>query len=703
MSPKVVLLKTGLTPLNTVRPVNTAHPKTAVHSAKSKTHFSKQAQSTNKRPFYKQTTLTRRSVHAAKRYYYTGRSKAVNTASGCSRHMTGNIAYLLDFKEFNRGYIAFGGGAYGGRITGKGTLKTNSLDFKDVKDGLDNENDAKDKSNDDSSPKEVWILVDLPIGKRAIGTKWVFRNKKIKEDLIKNKARLVALKVIDKKNIDYEDSAFLYGFIEEEVYITQPPGFKDPDHPDKDVTNSMIRDSPFELVAYTDSDYAGATQDRKSNSGAEYVAAASCYGQQEITTVQAKVMLLDDMRFKGYNCLSKFLSLESNCLLGRLRMSTYMSKQDEKGNVISKKTASSLEAKQDSGRQKLNTKSMATLNESKSLREQFSTGGHVLVFLALELVAAGANLSTAGVRPLEFCDKHNMVAYLEKSEGSEGFHQIIDFLTSSHIHYALTESPTLYASTIEQFWQTAALCTTEEGVMAITATIYRKVKLLVTEASLRRHLNLEDSEGLNTLPTAEIFEQLALMGYADEPSIQASHETSPSRITSSPSLSPQTHPSTSQPQTTPVAEEKVKSLESELHQTNRKRTAFHKMIKRVKKLEHTIKTSRARRSFKVVLSDDEEEAEDPSKQGNKISNIDKDPTISLVQEEGMAWSQKDLEIQEKISDDTEVVLEEEEPIELVKDQGSAEKGEKEVSTVGAEHSTAIPEVSTAAANLVYIR
>ncbi|GJW29569.1 putative ribonuclease H-like domain-containing protein [Tanacetum coccineum] len=134
MSPKAVLLKTGLTPLNTVRPVNTAHPKTAVHSAKSKTHFFKQAQSTAKRPFYKQTTLTRRSVHTAKRHYYNGRPRAVNTArfysgqvnvvrvkggkpqhddkgfvdSGCSRHMTGNIAYLLDFKEFDGGYVAFG-------------------------------------------------------------------------------------------------------------------------------------------------------------------------------------------------------------------------------------------------------------------------------------------------------------------------------------------------------------------------------------------------------------------------------------------------------------------------------------------------------------------------------------------------------------------------------------------------------------------
>ncbi|GJT84775.1 hypothetical protein Tco_1066492 [Tanacetum coccineum] len=52
--------------------------------------------------------------------------------SGFSRHMTRNIAYLSDFKEFDGGYVAFGGGAYGSRITGKGILKTDSLDFEDV-------------------------------------------------------------------------------------------------------------------------------------------------------------------------------------------------------------------------------------------------------------------------------------------------------------------------------------------------------------------------------------------------------------------------------------------------------------------------------------------------------------------------------------------------------------------------------------------
>nr|GEZ50919.1 ribonuclease H-like domain, reverse transcriptase, RNA-dependent DNA polymerase [Tanacetum cinerariifolium] len=67
--------------------------------------------------------------------------------------------------------------------------------------------------------QDVWTLVDLPYGKRANGSKWVFRNKLDKRDFI--------IYQVDVKSV------FLYGKIEEEVYVCQPPGFKDPDFPNK--------------------------------------------------------------------------------------------------------------------------------------------------------------------------------------------------------------------------------------------------------------------------------------------------------------------------------------------------------------------------------------------------------------------------------------------------------------------------------------
>ncbi|GKE22999.1 hypothetical protein Tco_1434511, partial [Tanacetum coccineum] len=80
--------------------------------------------------------------------------------------------------------------------------------------------------------------------------------------------------------------------------------------------------------------------------------------------------------------------------------------------------------------------------------------------------------------------------------------------------------------------------------------------------------------------------------------------------------------------------------------------------------------------------------------GEEIVEIDQNPSISLVQDEGTSWIQEDAGIQGRTSADTEILLDQEEPTELVEDLGS---GEKEISTDNIPVSTAsaIPKVSTA--------
>nr|GEV18839.1 hypothetical protein [Tanacetum cinerariifolium] len=104
-----------------------------------------------------------------------------------------------------------------------------------------------------------------------------------------------------------------------------------------------------------------------------------------------------------------------------------------------------------------------------------------------------------------------MVAYLNKSDASEGFNQVIDLLNGSYIKYALTINPNIYVSCIKQFWNTVAIKQVND-VTRFQALVNKK-KVVVTEAAIRDVLRLDDAEGVDCLPNEEIFTELACMGY----------------------------------------------------------------------------------------------------------------------------------------------------------------------------------------------
>ncbi|GKD92629.1 hypothetical protein Tco_1372466 [Tanacetum coccineum] len=111
---------------------------------------------------------------------------------------------------------------------------------------------------------------------------------------------------------------------------------------------------------------------------------------------------------------------------------------------------------------------------------------------------------------LKFAETHNLIAFLEKPEESSGFEEIIDFLNANQIRYALTVNPTIYISCIEQFWATEKVKTVD-GEHQLQALVNKK-KVIITETSIRRDLHLEDAGGINCLPTATIFKELAREG-----------------------------------------------------------------------------------------------------------------------------------------------------------------------------------------------
>ncbi|GKA96912.1 putative ribonuclease H-like domain-containing protein [Tanacetum coccineum] len=146
--------------VNTARPINTAYSRPTVNCARPASNVFNRAHSHVRSPFNKFTTnknnnlnekvnTVRGNVTIVRPKAVVSEANAVKASAcygnphlelqekrvidnGCSRHMTGNKSYLSDYKEIDGGFVAFGGSTKGGKIIGKGKIRTGKLDFEDV-------------------------------------------------------------------------------------------------------------------------------------------------------------------------------------------------------------------------------------------------------------------------------------------------------------------------------------------------------------------------------------------------------------------------------------------------------------------------------------------------------------------------------------------------------------------------------------------
>ncbi|GJZ58013.1 putative ribonuclease H-like domain-containing protein [Tanacetum coccineum] len=438
------------------------------------------------------------------------------------------------------------------------------------------------------------------------------------------------------------------------------------------------RDSPFDLEAFSDSDYAGASLDRKSTIRAEYVAAAHCYGQV--------LWIQNQMLDYGFNFINTMIYIDNEstiCIVKNL-VFHFKTKHIEIRHHFIK----------DSYEKKLIQviKIHTDYNVADLLTKAFNVSRNVFG-------------SKTGSCKINAARQAKHIEYLSSGPPEKVDDEAVHKELGDRMERAATTASSLE---VEQ---------DSDGEVKITATIDVQLKT-ITEASLRRHLKLEDADGISSLPNTKFFLQLALMGYASDSNkltFQKVHsnpfeQTSEIASTSQKNLCcstliqklfsnmrrvskgytevniplfssmlvqgpiqhgegstvpveshniPITTPSTSQPPLsspfrvptsphdsplpgghTPRSDEgsmtlnelmvlctqlstKVASLEQDLKQTKKVYSnAYTKLIMRMKKLEHKVKSRQPRRRARVVISDTEEDLEDPSKQGRRITEID---------------------------------------------------------------------------------
>ncbi|GJT49603.1 putative ribonuclease H-like domain-containing protein [Tanacetum coccineum] len=423
--------------------------------------------------------------------------------------------------------------------------------------------------------QKVWILVDLPYGKKAIGTKWVYRNKKdVRGVVVKNKARLVAQGHRQEEGIDYDEvfapvarieairillafacymgfivyqmdvkSAFLYGKIDEEVYVSQPPGFIDPKYPKKGTIDKtlFIKKDKHDIIlvqVYVDDIIFGSTKKswcdefealmksrfqmssmgeltfflgksnrKKMTASIPIETQKPLVKDEEASDVNVhlyrsmigSLMYLTasrpDIMFAVCACSRFQVTPKTSHLSAVKRIFRYLKGKPKLGLWYPRVSSFDLEAYSDSDYARAN------------LDRKSTTGG--CQFLGRRLISWQCKKQT--IVATSTTEAEYVAAANCKTEGNAEFHEVIDFLEQRSIHHALTVSLVVSTIFVEQFWMSAK-SKIINNARYITAKVAGKL-VSISEASIRSDLLFYDADWIDSLPNQAIFDAIQLMGY----------------------------------------------------------------------------------------------------------------------------------------------------------------------------------------------
>ncbi|KAI3729850.1 hypothetical protein L6452_18521 [Arctium lappa] len=278
-------------------------------------------------------------------------------------------------------------------------------------------------------------------------------------------------------------------------------------------------DSPFDLIAYSDSDLGGANLDRKFTSGgcqflgarlvswqckkqttmststteAEYIAAASCCSQV--------LWIQNQMLDYGVTFLHTPIFIDNSSAISIVNNPVKHSKTKHieiRYHFIrdcnEKKLVQVVKVHTDNQFADLFTKAFDGIHSNTQFSLSFNEQEH-----------------PSSMASMAFIDEHNEIAMLQKPKQAAGFHQIVDFLKSSDIAHALTVAPTIYIDHQRQFRANATIVA-ENGVQMIKTRVCDQ-PLTVSEEVIRISLRLDDASGITYIPNDELFSSLTRMGY----------------------------------------------------------------------------------------------------------------------------------------------------------------------------------------------